>query len=99
MGAGSCFKEFGKDFDNTICTSDLVSLSLIKLKPKKITHIRIWKDDYITGFETYYDGVSAGARFGSGFTKSSFIDIVLLHNEFVTQVNGTSKEIIDTLTF
>ena len=58
MGGGYSYREFGKDYDNTLSSSDIVSLGLIKLKPKRITHIRIWVDEYITGFECYHDNTT-----------------------------------------
>ena len=99
MGSNYSFKEYGKNFENTLSASDLISLNQLKIKPRKITHLRVWIDEYIVGFEWFYDGISAGARFGNEYREAEYFDFVLENYEHIYKVWGTSREIIDTLTF
>lgn len=99
MGSNTSYHQYGKEYQNTLSTSDIVSLKKLKFKPKKISHIRVFIKDYIVGFECFYDGISAGARTGFYTQSSEIVDFALGPDEWLTKVSGTSYEIIDTLTF
>lgn len=101
MGSGISFKEVGKSFDNTVTTSDITSLHTLGMKPRKISHIRVYTTDYIVGFECYYDGISAGARQGFEFNaeEAKVHDFELQTEEFFTKVTGTTVEVVDSLVF
>lgn len=51
MGSGNTYLEYGNEYDNTVVGSDVISLGILKAKPRKITHLRVYVKDYIVGFE------------------------------------------------
>jgi hypothetical protein len=100
MGNQKSYSEYGSTFDNTLVSSDIWSLKIINVKPKKITHVRVFVADYIVGFEWFYDSVSAGKRTGMEFPQEAEArDIVFEPTEYLAKITGTSFEVIDTLTF
>ena len=100
MGSSVSYQEHGKHHADTQSYKDEDQLASIGAHPKKINAIRVWADTFIVGMEVFYDGVSAGARYGTHGTAGMVQqDFLLGETEYLSSVSGRSGDIIDQITF
>ena len=100
MGNDFKYQETGKRHPDTVSYDDQNELKKIGNHPNKITSIRVWSSEYIVGIEVYYDGVSAGARMGSEYSKGVVHhDFFLKNDEDIKKVYGRSGDLIDMVGF
>ena len=100
MGGEYSYYEAGKWHADTVKYNDESELKKVGKTPKRITQIRIWSSQYIVGIEVFYDGISAGARMGTEYSKGVvYQDLVLQKNEDIKKVYGRNGDLIDQLGF
>lgn len=94
------YLEEGKHHPDTVVYKDEEQLEKLGKHPKTITAIWIWVDGFIVGIEVFYDGQSAGAKFGSAYHPGvAHQDFVLEHGEQIIEISGAHGDIIDSINF
>ncbi len=65
----------------------------------KITSVKVHWSEYCVAFEVFYNGSSAGARLGTEYKEGDeYTEIVLGDDEYITEVEGRSGNLIDQVT-
>lgn len=78
QAANMMYLEEGKHHPDTVTYKDEEQLEAHGRHPNAITAVRVWVSDFIVGLEVFYDGQSAGPKFGSAYHPGvQYKDLVL----------------------